>query len=104
MSHLEFTPDEQRAIKLFAGMPSGVGKRISSWIAEVVPAVAFLAYGLWSDRQAFIIVGFLPLLFFCSLRMFRQFKYSEVIKSIFMKIQVHESGETGEQRSRHPEE
>jgi hypothetical protein len=91
MSRLEFTLDEERTIKLFAAMPT-VGNRIHSWIAEVIPAVALLSYGLWSGKPLFIIAGFVPLVFFATLRMYRQFKYSQVLKSICVKIQSHQSG------------
>jgi hypothetical protein len=97
MSRLEFTPDEERAIKLFAAMPTGVGKRIHSWIAEVVPAVALLSYGLWTGRDVFTIAGFVPLILFSTLRIYRQFKYSQVIRSVFVKIQTHQRSANGAQ-------
>ena len=102
MNHLQFTPDEERSITLFASLPTEAGKHIHSWIAEIVPAVGLLAYGLWSERQAFTIAGFVPVVIFSTLRMYRQFKHSKVIKSIFMKVQAYQSNAIGAQPCAHP--
>ena len=83
-------------------MPTGVGRRIHSWIAEVIPAVALLAYGLWSGKHVFIIAGFVPLVIFATLRMYRQFNYSQAIKSVFDKIQSHQCSSTGAQQGAPP--
>jgi hypothetical protein len=91
MNRIEFTPEEEPTIQVFAAAPSGTWRRVHSWTAEVVPGVALLVFGLWSGRHTFIIAGFLPLVLFSTLRAFRQFKYSTAIQSICLKIQRYQS-------------
>ena len=98
MSNLRFSPEEERAIKLFAEMHTSVGRRIHSWIAEVIPAIGLLAYGLWAGKHLYIIVAFLPLVFFATLRIYRQHKYSQILKSIFTKVHAHQSDKIGAQQ------
>ena len=90
MTDQKFTPEEVRIIKLYAGMPRGFGRRIHSWIAEIVPAIGLFGYGMYSEKRVFVLVGFGGLLFFALLRMWRQFKYAHLIQSIFSKIDIED--------------
>jgi hypothetical protein len=93
MSKLNLTPEEAQAVRLFSMMPLGIGRRIHSCIAEVIPAIGLVTYGLWASRPVFVITGFGALLFFNGLRMFRQFKYATILRSICSKIEAFQKSD-----------
>lgn len=62
---------------------------IKSVAADLVPAIAFFAIGVYRDKLFFLVLGMFILVFMIVYRAFRQFKYAKLIKSISNKIIAH---------------
>jgi hypothetical protein len=90
MSDLRFTTEEERAIAMFARMRTDGAHKLHVWVAEVVPAVALVSFGLLAGRQVYVIAAFMVLIAFASVRTYRQFHYSRLVRSIFEKVQAHQ--------------
>ncbi len=86
MSGLDFSDEEQTAISLYSKMPVEIVASISSVAAEVVPAVACFAYGVYRGKLVFLILGMFLLIYMIGYRVFKQFRYAKLLKSICSKI------------------
>ncbi len=86
MSGLDFSDDEQTAISLYSKMPVKIVAAIGSVAAEVVPAVASFAYGVYRGKLLFLVLGMFILIYMIGYRAFKQFRYAKLLKSICSKI------------------
>ncbi len=86
MDELVFTDDESEAIGKYAAMPVNVTAAINSVAAELVPAVAAFAWGLYRDKTLFLVLGMFLLIYMTGYRAFKQFRYAKLLKSICTKI------------------
>lgn len=86
MSELQFTRDEQQLIDAVAQAPAGAAGRLPHWLAETVPPIALAAFGLYRGRTVYLVVAIAGLVLFNTRRMYRQYRFGQVFRSICLKL------------------
>lgn len=94
MSQIPLTAEEVRVVQLFARLPTDIEPRLTSWLAEVLPAIGLCVLSYVRGSATYMVAAIAALLFFNTMRMFRQVKYSRLLQSICAKLEA--SGAVGD--------
>ena len=83
MSEVELTRAEERYLEDLRNLPNSIRSRLTGWALELVPSIGLFAYGMFSEKRLFVLLGFLSLLFFAIWRMYSQFRGFRMISRIY---------------------
>ena len=83
MGDIELTKAEERYLDDLKKLPKAFRSRIIGWALELVPSIGLFAYGMYSEKRLFVLLGFLSLLYFAVWRMYSQFRGFRMISRIY---------------------
>ena len=83
MGDLELTKAEERYLEDLKKLPKSVRSRLVGWALELVPSIGLFAYGMYSEKRLFVLLGFLSLLYFAVWRMYSQFRAFRTMSRIY---------------------
>ena len=79
----KLTSAEERYLEDLKNIPKTIRSRLIGWSIELVPSTGLFAYGIYSDKRLFVILGFLSLLYFAVWRMYSQFRGFRMLSRIY---------------------
>jgi hypothetical protein len=95
MKESDLTQQEARYLEDLRRIPTTYRSRLLGWALELGVSTVPFAYGYWTDRTPFMLVGFLSLLYFAVWRMCGQFRAARMLRSIHAKRLVGDSERLG---------
>jgi len=82
MASGELSKAEARYLGQLLARPPTVRSRLIGWAFELIPSIGLFAYGLHAARTAFVVLGFLSLLYFSVWRMYSQLHGARMLRRI----------------------